>query len=857
MKQIIDWYWSEGCLRSGEHALSRGAWLDSLYAIAARRDALAAADAAGGAKRALGIWGPSQSGKSTLWSKYLDAGRTEEGSPCLTWDPSAPTIFLHRTDRSARTVVLNPENSGNDASACVTRYTLAREVKHPKHPVQLRFNTVAHVMHALARGYLSECRLDAVDGKVVNWDAASVREVFLPAPLPKGAVVDPAAFELLRETLCIVDLFIETKEGRYRNLSKGWGELRQCFLNESPALRSVDEVIRLAKRLLWDDAASVSATFDRLRDKLLRLNWPDGRVYCSMQVAGLILDFETFRSFKKADPNDAEQRVAEAVGLLGYRRQGGDILIECGNEAPDIARDNFGIFQALVRELIVPVRKPALQAEADSAFFRLLATADLLDFPGVALADASNSEASLINPATLPASDMSWLTTVFKRGKTASMVHGYAQDVSIDAFALLVRSGVFPAKPKQLTAGITHWWAGVNDKFDPNDPAPGAKPPLPLSICLTFFAMVVNAQQIGSGKALNAPFGDMLERLVPLTRGSNSQLFATTYKHFEKTGGSLRGSPEEIAKAADFIMKDAAFRAAFRNDVALDSFKAMIDREDGGVEFFLQQQIVAVEGSARRAKLAAIVAADQHQLRARLEEALPSGDDDGAAQGRVIQKFLAQVEGRRADPAATKFLFDDHETQDSLYGYWIRQLTYLEEEEIEPVPTNFAQRKMELRQKYVTAQWDRWRESVQIRMKRQPGFTWSRFGMDSQAEIDKLLACLSGQDASDRLFQWVSEEMGDVQHESVARSMRRELAVAMGNILRHGMQYLAVADARDPLAMLREQSRRRTGDAAVRSPHELSILDGFLGRLKSFKPALAKRPPQPGDDSLRELIAKI
>ena len=857
MKRIIDWYWSEGCLRSGEHALSRGSWLDSLYAIAARREALTTLEAASGAKRALGIWGPSQSGKSTMLSRYLDAGRTEQGSPCLTWDPSEPTIFLHRTDRSADTVVLNPDNKGKDASACVTRYTLAQEVKHRKHPVQLRFNSVAHVMHALARGYLSECRLDTVAGKVVSWEVASVREAFLSAPLPKGAVVDPAAFELLRETLCIVDLFIETKEGRYRNLSKGWSELRQGLLNESPALRSVDEVIRLAKRLLWDDAASVSVTFDKLREKLLRLNWPEGRVYCSMQVAGLILDFDTFNAFKKADPNEAEQRVTEAVGLLGYRRQGGDILVECGNEAPDIARDNFGLFQALVRELVVPLRKPSVPAEADSVFFRLLATADLLDFPGVALADASNSEASLINPTTLSASDMRWLTTVFKRGKTASMVHGYAQDVSIDAFALLVRSGVFPAKPKQLTSGITHWWAGVNDKFDPNDPAPGAKPPLPLSICLTFFAKVVNRQLSGSSKSMDAPFVDMLDRLVPLTRGSNSQLFATTYKHFDKEDGPLRGSPEEIAKVTDFIMKDAAFRAAFRNDVAVDSFKAMIDREDGGVEFFLQQQIVAVEGSARQSKLSAIVAADQLQLRDLLEEALPSGDDDGAAQSRVIRKFIDHVEACRADSKDVKYRFSDHETPDSLCAYWIRQLTYLEEAEVEPVPTNFSQRKAEVRQKYVTEQWGRWRNAVQVRMKGQLGFSWSRFGMDSQEEVDKLLNFLSGQDASERLFRWVSEEMGDVQHESVARSMRRELAVAMGNILRHGMQYLAVSEARDPLAMLRDQSRRRAGDASVRSPHEVSILDGFLARLKSFRPALAKRPPQPGDETLRELGSKF
>ena len=79
----------------------------------------------------------------------------------------------------------------------------------------------------------------------------------------------------------------------------------------------------------------------------------------------------------------------------------------------------------------------------------------------------------------------------------------------------------------------------------------------------------------------------------------------------------------------------------------------------------------------------------------------------------------------------------------------------------------------------------------------------------------------------------------------------------MGNILRHGMQYLAVSEARDPLAMLRDQSRRRAGDASVRSPHEVSILDGFLARLKSFRPALAKRPPQPGDETLRELGSKF
>ncbi len=860
MKRIIDWYWSEGCLRSGEHALSRGSWLDSLYAIASRRDAMSASDVSGGAKRALGIWGPSQSGKSTLLSRYLDAGRTAEGSPCLTWDPSAPTIFLHRMDRSAHTVVLNPDNKGIDASACVTRYTLASEVKYPKHPVQLRFNSEAHIMHALARGYLSECRLDAVDGKVVRWDARTIEEAFLSVPLAKGAVVEQAAFELLRETLCIVDLFVATKTERYRDLSGEWKRIRQRVLNECPALRSVDEVLVVAKRLLWDDAASVSTTFDRLREKSLRLRLPEGRVYCSMQVAGLILDFETFRRFKESDPNESDRKVADTVGLLGFRRQGGDILVECGNESPEIARDNFGLFQALVRELVVPVRKPTSGDDADAAFFRLMAVADLLDFPGVALADSANSDAAMINPLTLPASNMDWLTKVFKRGKTASIVHGYAQDVSIDAFALLVRSGEFPAKPRQLIEGVDHWWKCVTPAFDSAGVMPGGQPPLPLSICLTFFAKVVNRQQRGSATGLHGTFGDMLGRMTPLTLGNNSQLFATTYKHLEKSEGKIEGSPEEIAKAADSISKDAAFRSAFHNDVARDSFKAMIDREDGGVEFFLGQQVEAVGKSARKAKLAAIAQADQARFAELLEEALPSGDDDGAAQSRVVRKFVEHVGHFRSGEAVTdglKYLFPEHETPDSLMSYWLRLLTFAEESIVDPVPTNFSQRKMDIRRKYVADQWQHWRESVQLRLRNQPEFSWSRFGLEGEAEGQSLLKFLSEHDAAGRLFDWISEEMGDIQHESVARSMRRELAVAMGNILRHGMHHLSVSDARQPLDILRDQSRRRAGDGSVPSPHELALIDGFLARLKSFRPALAKRPTQPGDEALRELRAKL
>ena len=262
MKRLIDWYWTNGSLRRDEHALSRAAWLDSLYAISSRREVMASLDAGSGVKHALGIWGPSQSGKSTLLSRYLDVGRTVEGSPCLTWDPATPTVFLHYPGRAAGTIVLNPFNNGSDASGCVTRYTMVSEVKYPRHPVQVRFNSVGHIIHALACGYLSECRLEAPDGTVVGWDRASLEKAFLSVRLDKGATVNREAYELLREVLRIVDLFISARESRYRNLVKDWDMVRQDLLNNSPALRSVEDVVRLAKHLFWDDASSVSLIFD-------------------------------------------------------------------------------------------------------------------------------------------------------------------------------------------------------------------------------------------------------------------------------------------------------------------------------------------------------------------------------------------------------------------------------------------------------------------------------------------------------------------------------------------------------------------------------------------------------------------
>ena len=857
MKRLIDWYWTHGQKRKGEHRLPRGTWLDSVYGIVRRRDILTQLDAARGKKHALGIWGPSQTGKSTMLARFLDRGRTDSipSSPCLTWDSSSPVTFLSHDATPSEVTVLNPYNQGNDGTGCVTRYVSATFVPHPKHPVRIHFNSVPHLMHALACGYLTECKNPPVG--IVTWDREKIDQVFLDASLNAGATVNRQAYELMRELMHIVELFIASEHPRYLNLRNHWDDIRNDFLESSPALTSVDEVIRVARRLLWDDAPAISDCFDRLRLKSSKMPWGRGDVYCTYQVASLLIDIDTYRKSISNTGNARESKVREAVARIGFRTEGNDVLIECGTPSSEISGPEFGVFQALVRELVIPVKSPAGEKDA---FFRLIETCDLIDFPGVALQDVDATSASLLDAFSGPSIDAIWLTRVFKRGKTASMVLGYAQEVAIDAFAILVKSKEFPAKPRQLTTGIVHWWQCVDRTFDPNASTATTRTPLPLSICLTFFARFINDEiEIKSGTGMESNFSDMLGKLSPLTIPGNATLFSTTYKDFA-TKGAFQGSAQAVAQAANFIRADASFQRAFSSEESRQSFERMLADADGGVGYFLEQQLAAINGSKRRAKLSQIDSTDRQGLVELLEEALPTGDDVGALQKRVLKRVLDTIRRNLRDWAERvpreRTMFDVEDAT-SLYGFWIRQLTYVKEEDLEKLPQNYARLTMEQRRSYVEGIWDSWKASVLKRMITVHGFDWSVFGLEGEAEALVLLRLLSEQRPAGELVRWMEKELGFVNTTAEAKALRRELAVAMGNIMRKGVMFVPATAGQDPVQLLHQQVRWEDGDLSERSPHNIAIIDGFLGVVEAIKPAEAKRPPQDGDDDLRGLRPEL
>ncbi len=858
-KNIVDWYWNHGVARQGNFTLSRADWLDKAYDIAERQEQLDCIGGAEAPRPTLAVWGPSQSGKSTLLSRYLDLGKSDQGSPCLTWDESSPTVFM---DGVGSQVVLNPYHHGSDATGCVTRYSSASQVKHAKYPISLRMNSLGDVMHALACGYLSECAVVTVDGHDLEWSAESFQENFLKSPLEEEAIVSQQAFELMRDVLRIVELFVATRHPRYQKLSKDWSRLRAKLLNESQALRDPDMVVKMAKKLFWDDVTPLSWIFDRIRAKSDSLNWPAGKVYCTPQVASLVIDIASYGFYHKYPKG--ENPVADSIRRLAFRRVGGDVLIKVADlseeSSEEICNDAFGLFQAMVREVDIPVRIPASTDDAKSAFFRLLSKADLLDFPGVSNRHGNATAGAAINPRTTPPSDPRWLTTVFKRGKTESMVHGYARDVSIDAFALMVRADPHPSSPRQLTTGIEHWWECADPGFRAGKGLSGDRAPLPLSICLTAFAKVINKGDINESRAsMDGIFVEMPKQLMPLSAPGYSRFFATTYKHFTKDTDYHFAKDSEVARAAEGIRSQASFRNVFRDEVSRQSFDEMIGKEDGGVEFFLEQQIAEISASGRGKLLLARANEDRKTLRMLVGPALPTGDDDGAAQARVIRKVhdhFSQLVGNAVDLVECE-KFKELENYETLLGYWIRLLSWVREEELQPVPESFSQQKPELREKFVKEQWGIWRDKAIIRIREELRSEWSKFGLESEDEFRKFLDAISEHVGKTQLLNWINEELDDITSKVVRRSARRELAVAMGNIIRRGAHHLPDEAPADPLSKLRSL---RQGDDAVggaAQPRTNQIITGFLTMLSNFKPTSGKRPAQPGDRELVELYATL
>lgn len=635
---LIDWYWQYGSKRTGAYALSRGGWLGD--ALRMLNEAKAVKDAQTiYSKPTMALWGPSQSGKSTLLAEFIDAQATPEGeNSALHWN--APARFSG-DNRGGEVAVLNPYNQGADASGCVTRFQLRSEIPHPECPVEVQFATQQEILLSLAIGYLSETTAKTADGEVRHWTPSDLAEVVRIATKDcKSKEPEKAAFALLIEVLNVVDTLIDIESPRYVNLQSEWASRRADLLNNNALVSNIECVQRLAAELLWDSWPNMTALYTRLSERCEQLG--GRKYYCTVEMAALLLNISAAALYSASGyvRNLVDTCTAQPLS-------NGEISLVRGSGGFFSGEIDFAIAQGLVSLIVVPLREDIIRASHPD-LYKLLQTSDLVDFPGVAnehkSADPIADEKISLEYRTADGKrPLLGLTQVMKRGKTASIVISSSRNLNIDAFSLLVRMPAgqqYPAQPTQLMNGIRHWFKSMGQRHNPLD----TSGTLPINLILTFSASLLNMVH-ASGTGLDGLSG-VFNKLTGLGALADSNIvttFCVNYPQFPD-GQIHIDSDERKKEVVKMILDDKHFSKLFeRTKATLREMADMSLGSCGGRSFLFRKMLEQLQSSQRPALLAKKSSELTAEWNARMAEALPGADDDSSTRLQDIDKMCRAI----------------------------------------------------------------------------------------------------------------------------------------------------------------------------------------------------------------------
>jgi hypothetical protein len=826
----IEWYWKFGCQRNDpKYEVSRGSWLDPLYRSREQARAILRAEAL--AKPCMALWGPSQSGKSTLLSKYLDTDDDPRGErSALSW--SEPVRFVVGSDKSEDVIVLNPFNFASDASGCVSRFVLREQVPDPAHPVEIEFAAEAQIMHALAVGYLSECEPRNEKGETTAWTVDAFK-----ALLDKQKTSGPpqrAAFEKLQQLAETLDLLILSELPRYLNLREEWKRSLRSQLLQTPALLgSMESVEIFAYDLLWDAWSSLTRTYKNLVAKRRQIaqEWGDDPVRCSFYVAAILLDID---SYKKCAERPATRRKVESLTVI---RDGDGAVCASGppGSSPLVrGADDFGLLQALVWELRIPVRGDVLRQRAP-VLAEFLEAADLLDFPGVANNPGNAKRHS--NEAVMESPQIA-LTEVLKRGKTASIVVTSARNLDIDGFSILVRVDRFPGQPKQLVSGIESWMQSFGKSLNTCGKT------MPLNLVITFCGVLVNQVRSAGTRDGLQPVFDRLKSLAYLSDPKIVSTFSTNYPQFDE--GRINGAPAEQAAAVEAIIGDPSFKERFGGGA--DSFREMF--ANGGSDYVFRQ-LTAQAAKSRRPEFVAArlaeIAAHTQQL---ILQHMPGENTAADERNRALARWSEAMQARLREPSAPETGIDGP----TRLSRHLRAFLNIDAEEFDDVPQSAINRNVNVRG-FIEKQFRSW----QVKRADYPDLP--ALGLDDSTQAARILAYLIEAADAASVERFFRDWLGHIEKRLDGRHARRFLAVQMSNALLNrpaiapthrpmpnGHHVETVREVLEAFANVEENHQDAPPE---QSPHYLTVIYPFLKRLEEIRTRpVGSRVRQVGDDKL-------
>ncbi|HEX9782302.1 MAG TPA: hypothetical protein VGA56_06160 [Opitutaceae bacterium] len=376
---------------------------------------------------AMAIWGPSQTGKSTSVSAYLDAGAkftadtaTDGEGSGLHWPGGAPFFFMAPRVADLETLpahltakVINPYNKGMDGSSCLSRFlpgslekgAAPYHVSDPMHPVEVYLVAPDDLWHALARGFSTEC-VTKVGRRPAQWTLErfkrEVKAAIQRAP-EKPSAISRDAFERLHALAGVLDDLAQSDDPTFEAMGadgEAWlASLRALF--EEPRLMCDPAIVDdLAARVFWESSPAMTEWYNRMAGTWRRLSGPGGqwqakRVLCSLEAAGVFLNMGACvvaYQPREANPNSPAAIIQDRISRLSYEVDGGVVRINCSGKGQPLgaSADDFSIIQGLVWELIIPINlanlpeRPFPSApDTPNTLRDFLSVADLLDFPGV------------------------------------------------------------------------------------------------------------------------------------------------------------------------------------------------------------------------------------------------------------------------------------------------------------------------------------------------------------------------------------------------------------------------------------------------------------------------------------------
>ncbi|PZW46559.1 hypothetical protein C8P66_10956 [Humitalea rosea] len=415
--RALDWF--AAAARPG---LDAAALARELRGTRVRAEKLAAAAAR---PMCVGVFGPSQAGKSYLISALARAGP----APLM-------TVFEGRAVDFVREI--NPEG-GREATGLVTRFTMKPVQAPPGMPVALRLLSQTDVIKILGNAFLSD--FDPAD---VEPPGAGALEAALTTA--RGKLL-PQPFDRMSEDDVFVDLreYFETRFGGHSTIqalksARFWAAASEL----APRLDHTARADLLG--VVWGRLAPLSAAYVRLASALAQLGHPED-AFCPLTALlpreASIIDVLTLN--RLGDPADQTIAVATHSGARA-----------------DLPR---AVLTALVAEVTVQLEQKPWD------FFDVT---DLLDFPG------ARSREQIRDP-TRHLADPQKLPAILLRGKVAYLFERYCAENELTGMLLCI--GPSNQEVRTLPRMVAEWIEGTHG----DTPEKRASQPTALFFVLTKF----------------------------------------------------------------------------------------------------------------------------------------------------------------------------------------------------------------------------------------------------------------------------------------------------------------------------------------------------------------------------------